>query len=97
MITDFIITVFTYLAESLIYASGESEDSDAWWLPPDWFLGIGEPAGHVFQAADSMSVWFPWTFVVGVLVAVLGSLLAGFGIRLTRMLISQFTGGGGNA
>lgn len=101
MVTDFIITVFTYLASLLIYQSAISADGspteDAWFLPPDWVQEIGTPAGKVFELADSMSVWFPWSFLMGVLASVIASLLAGFGIRLARMLISHFTGGGGSA
>lgn len=101
MITDFVIQVFTYMATLLIYSSNISADgeptSDAWFAPPDWVQGIGGPAAKVFELADSMSVWFPWAFLMGVFASVVASLLAGFGIRLVRMLISHFTGGGGSA
>jgi hypothetical protein len=63
---------------------------------PSWLSDDGS-VGTVFQAAGSMSVWFPITLATTVLVAVAAIWLAGFGIKAARMVVSIFTGGGGSA
>jgi hypothetical protein len=63
---------------------------------PSW-LGTSGPMGTIFQDAALMGVWFPMGLLVTVLGAVLAAWLVGFGIKLTRIVASFFTVGGGSA
>ena len=65
--------------------------------PPSW---LAEPTGAVatvFQLANSMSVWFPMALALTVLAAVFAARFSGLAVKIGRMVLSLFTGGGGNA
>jgi hypothetical protein len=64
---------------------------------PDWLSSSTSAVATVFQDAGLMSVWFPITLVATILTAVAGIYAAGFGLKLARIVISLFTGGGGGA
>lgn len=89
MITGLILRMLADVASALLNA-----------LPhigvPSWLSDNGA-IGQVFQAAGSMGVWFPVALASTVLLAVVGIWLAGFGVKVARMVISVFTGGGGGA
>lgn len=67
------------------------------YTPPDWLSGLSGAAAQVFSVASSMGVWFPATLVLTILGALLAVWLVSFGIKVARMAISLFTGGGGSA
>lgn len=64
---------------------------------PDWLTGLSGAVGNVLQIAGSMGVWFPGGLALTVITACLALWLTGFGIKLARMVLSLFTGGGGSA
>lgn len=90
MITNAILTVFSDLLHGLLSV-----------IPaisvPSWLSGQSGPIATVFQDAGLMSVWFPVTLAVTVIGAVLAIWLAGFAVKIARMCVSLFTGGGGSA
>lgn len=65
--------------------------------PPGWISATNSPIAVVFQAVGSMGVWFPAGVVITVIGAVFAARLVGLGIKAGRMVLSLFTGGGGNA
>ena len=67
------------------------------YTPPDWVGGIGSAAASVFGVAGSMGVWFPAQLVLTILAAMLAVWLVSFSVKVIRMAISLFTGGGGSA
>lgn len=97
MISDFFIMLFAGMVEGLTRCDPTVSQNCGNWSVPPWFTDLSGYAGTVFGVASSMGVWFPWTVVVTVVGAVLFSILAGFGIRILRIIISTFTGGGGAA
>lgn len=64
---------------------------------PSWLSSGSGAMSTVFQAAGSMGVWFPTGLLVTVLTAVLVMWLVGFVVKVTRMVLSLFTAGGGSA
>lgn len=67
------------------------------YVAPSWVSSLGGAAGQVFAMAGSMGVWFPAPLVLTILLALLAFWLVSFGIKITRIVISHFTGGGGSA
>jgi hypothetical protein len=67
------------------------------YVAPDWVSGLAGAAGQVFGMAGSMGVWFPAPLVMGILVALLAVWLVSFTIKVMRLVLSLFTGGGGSA
>jgi hypothetical protein len=65
--------------------------------PPAWLTGIGGAIGTVYGYAGQMGVWFPVTLVRNVALAVLGAMLAGFVVKVVRIIASFVTVGGGSA
>lgn len=65
--------------------------------PPGWLTSSGGAFASVFQGAYSLGVWFPTTLVLAVIAGVFALRLSGLGVRIGRMVLSLFTGGGGNA
>jgi len=65
--------------------------------PPRWLLAPADPIVLVFAEASSMSVWInlPLALIVGSIV--FASLLIGAATKLSRIVLSLFTGGGGGA
>ena len=65
--------------------------------PPSWLTSSDSAVGTVFQYADSMSVWFPTSLVLTALTTIGGIWLAALLLKIGRMVVSLFTGGGGSA
>lgn len=65
--------------------------------PPGWLYSAEAPISTVFSAVGSMGVWFPGGVVLGVIGAVFAARMAGLVIKIARMALSLFTGGGGHA
>lgn len=64
---------------------------------PGWLGSATSYIPTVFDFADSMGVWFPWSVMSIVTIAVFGTWLASFGLKVIRIIISHVTGGGGSA
>jgi hypothetical protein len=88
VITEYILSMFGFLAGSLF-------DALPAYVVPGWVSSSGAFFSTVFQFAASMGVWFNAPLLVTVLLGVLSVNLFGFGVKLTRSVISVFTGGGG--
>jgi uncharacterized protein YhhL (DUF1145 family) len=65
--------------------------------PPDWLTSTGGAFASVFSGAVALGVWFPTGLVLAVILGVFALRLSGLGVRIGRMVLSLFTGGGGNA
>lgn len=65
--------------------------------PPDWATSSDGAIATIFQGVASMGVWFPTALVLTVFVSVLAIRVSGLGARISRMVLSLMTGGGGNA
>jgi len=65
--------------------------------PPGWLYSAQDPIGTVYQAVGSMGVWFPGGVVITVIGAVFAARMVGLVIKIARMALSLFTGGGGHA
>lgn len=65
--------------------------------PPAWFKDAdGAMQTFVGYFAD-MGHWMPVNLMVTVFLAVLGSVVIGFGIKVVRIVLSFATAGGGSA
>jgi hypothetical protein len=64
---------------------------------PSWLSNPSSAIGQVFQAAGSMGAWFPVTLASTVLLSVLAVWVAGFAIKVARIVVSFLTLGGGGA
>lgn len=64
---------------------------------PDWLTNTGGAVATVLGYANSLGVWFPGTLAVAVFGAVMAAWAVGFTIKVCRMALSLFTGGGGSA
>lgn len=65
--------------------------------PPTWFTDSGSGISAVFDNAAHMSVWLPVGLGFTVAVALLTCIVIGFGIKMTRIVASFLTAGGGSA
>jgi hypothetical protein len=90
MITDAIMTffggIFTWLLGSMPQVQ-----------VPDWLNATSGMVGTVFGYATSMGVWFPSGLAVTIAGTLLAVWLVSLGIKVARMVLSLFTGGGGSA
>jgi hypothetical protein len=90
MITDFILGILFLALQGLAALMPDTQ-------LPGWVDDIGGMAGELFAGAQSLSVWIPWETILIVTGAVFAANVMGFGIKVTRMVISHVTGGGGSA
>lgn len=64
---------------------------------PGWLSGLAGAIGTVFGFVGSMGVWFPGPLALTVITALLAIWVTGLAIKVARMILSLFTGGGGSA
>lgn len=90
MITDVLLNFFVWVADTFTS-----------WLPdlspPAWVSQIGNLTGIVFTNANQMGAWLPLGFLFTVFTAWMTCVFAGLTVKLVRIAVSLFTGGGGNA
>lgn len=65
--------------------------------PPGWFFEASAGIDQINVMLSSMTVWIPVGLLSGVLTVWLATLLAGWGLKLGRIVLSLFTAGGGSA
>lgn len=67
------------------------------WQVPDWFSGLGTTINGVLANLNGVGVWVPWTVILSVVTAVLGTWVVCAGIKLMRAIASYipFFGGAG--
>lgn len=90
VITDAIIKFFLGIVSALLSFLPTNS-------PPAWLTTIGTAVGTVYSYAGQMGVWFPVTLVRNVALAVIASILAGFIVKVVRIVASFVTIGGGSA
>lgn len=64
---------------------------------PGWLTGLVGQLDGLVSAGASMGVWVPWSVMGVVAGAVAACAAISLSVRLFRMLLSLFTGGGGSA
>ena len=64
---------------------------------PTWFTGLGATLDEFSAHAVGMDSWVPFDSLTTVVGFVLTVVPIGFAIRLVRIILSLFSGGGGNA
>ena len=90
MITEAVANFFLGIVAALLSFLPTNE-------PPDWLTTIGDATGTIYAYAGQMGVWFPVTLVRNVVLAVLAAMVIGFGIKVSRIVASFLTVGGGSA
>lgn len=90
MITDAIMDFFAGLFDWLMGTLPEVQ-------VPEWLNSTSAMAGTVFGYANSMGVWFPSALALAVVGTLVTVWLVALGIKLARLVLSLFTGGGGSA
>jgi hypothetical protein len=63
--------------------------------PPAWWGDLAGYLGTIWGYCDQLGAWIPWSLAGTVVGAILDCLLVAMGIRVVRILLSLFTGGGG--
>lgn len=90
MIVEGLISIAIGLAHLLVDAMGTLD-------PPGFLTGLAGQMNGLVATGASMGNWVPWsTFGVAVS-AVFACFAISFLVRITRILVSLFTGGGGSA
>jgi len=64
---------------------------------PSWFETVLPWWATVFDLAEGFRVWIPFDAIKNVLVFSLAVYATVIGIRVARIMVSLFTGGGGSA
>ena len=64
---------------------------------PGWMSDTSGLLSSLLGYASSMSVWFPWTVAAVVVPTVLACVAVGFATKVTRIVASFLTAGGGSA
>lgn len=62
---------------------------------PDWITGLGGQLESLVSMGSSMGAWVPWGVIGGVVGALVACAALSLVVRLVRMGLSLFTGGGG--
>ena len=84
-------TVFEFFGRLLVMLFDEMPD-----LPvPDWAMAGGGAVAEVFEGASMLGAWFPFALVPPVLYTVMGCLVFGLSVRVSRIILSLIAGGGG--
>lgn len=65
--------------------------------PPQWTESLASSLQTVWDAGAGLGAWIPWGNVAAVVQAVIACMITGLLIRLVRIVLSLFTGGGGSA
>lgn len=89
MITDAVLDYFFALIGSILDLLPQV-------TVPSW-MSAGGPISKVFTYAGQMGAWFPMSEAVTIVGALLGVWVVGFGIKVTRIILSFLTFGGGSA
>lgn len=64
---------------------------------PGWLTGISGQLATLVQAGASLGVWVPWGVLGTGMAAVASCLGISLTVRVIRIVVSLFTGGGGSA
>lgn len=90
MILELLISMLVGLVEALAGLLGSAP-------APGWLTGLSGQLSSLVGAGASLGVWVPWS-VIGTVLAAIGACLGiSLGVRVFRIVLSLFTGGGGGA
>jgi hypothetical protein len=64
---------------------------------PGWLSGLSGPLADVTDHMSGFAVWVPFTAAGNVLVFVMAMVGVALIVKLIRLIVSLFTGGGGGA
>jgi len=64
---------------------------------PGWLQSAGDTWQSIMGQAAGLDPWIPWSVLSAVVTSLLACVVIGFGIKVVRMVLSLFTGGGGSA
>lgn len=92
MITDALFAVVDAFVAALLNVFNSILPSPA---PPSWLGNVGDVMHTLFAGASSMGAWLPVRFGLTVVTTVLTVKIAGFMIRVVRIVASFATLGGG--
>lgn len=90
MIVVWLLTAISTVGQGVINALPSLD-------PPAWLTDVSGPLQGILDAASGMGVWVPMQLAITVAGAVLACLVVGFGIKITRIVLSFITLGGGSA
>jgi hypothetical protein len=65
--------------------------------PPTWWADTASAVAQVWSYGTQLGAWIPWNVAAVCVPAVFAAIGVGFGIKLVRIVVSLFTGGGGSA
>jgi hypothetical protein len=90
VITQWVIDLVAAVWSLLVSAMGTA-------AAPGWLTGLTGQLDSLVAAGSSMGVWVPWSVFGPALASVVVCAGIAFAVRMVRMLLSLFTGGGGSA
>lgn len=90
MILEGLISIAVGLFDFIVSAFGNAP-------APGWLTGLAGQLDTLVVAAASMGGWVPWSSFGTALAAVIGAATLSLVVRVVRILVSLFTGGGGSA
>lgn len=65
--------------------------------PPSWLTGRDSNIASILQGAAGLGAWVPLSLGATIATAVLACAVIGFAIKITRIVLSLFSAGGGSA
>lgn len=90
MIVEAFISILVGIADGIFALLGNS-------AAPSWLTGVGGQLASLVDMSASLGSWVPWPVIAASVAAVGGAYLVSLTVKVVRMLISLFTGGGGSA
>lgn len=90
MITDALLNLLSWIVNGVLDAIPEVG-------VPGWLLSLSGMLGSLFDMGASLGAWIPWTLVGAVAGTVVATWAIAFGVKLTRIVASFLTLGGGSA
>jgi hypothetical protein len=64
---------------------------------PTWLTGLDSAVSALTGFVNQLQAWIPSTLALVVLSSLVVAIVVSIGARIARMVLSLFTGGGGNA
>lgn len=90
MIVEAFITVAMKVAGFFVGLLGTAQ-------APSWINSMSGQIADLVNLGSSVGAWVPWSHVGIALAALLAAVAASFLVRVARIAVSLFTGGGGSA
>jgi len=90
VIVELIVNMFVGLVGLVVGATGTAE-------PPGFIQSIGPQLQELVNLGASLGAWVPWSIVGSAVGAVGGAYVISLLVKLVRIVVSLFSGGGGSA